>query len=67
MQLKLQSLLGKVATRIELDVLKDMNEGLITVLDRMINDCLNRSDGLAELMESMNRKATVSSSACSRT
>ena len=43
----------KQGNAIELGVLKDMKEGLNTVVDGMINECLDRSDGLAELAEKL--------------
>jgi hypothetical protein len=43
----------KQGNAIELGVLKDMKEGFVKVVDGMINECLNRSDGLSELMEKL--------------
>jgi hypothetical protein len=43
----------KQGNAIELGVLKDMKEGMNAVVDGMINECLNRSDGLSDLMEKL--------------
>jgi hypothetical protein len=41
----------KQGNAIELGVLRDVKEGMNAVVDGMINECLNRSDGLSDLME----------------
>ena len=43
----------KQGNAIELGVLQNMKEGLNTVVDGMINECLSRSDGLSELTEKL--------------
>jgi hypothetical protein len=43
----------KQGNAIELGVLKDMKEGMNAVVDGMINECLNRSDGLSDLTEKL--------------
>ena len=43
----------KQGNGVELGVLQNLKEGLNTVVDGMINDCLNRSDGLSELTETL--------------
>ncbi|KAI4619867.1 hypothetical protein J4E83_005724 [Alternaria metachromatica] len=43
----------KQGNGVELGVLQNLKEGLNTVVDGMINQCLSRSDGLAELTENL--------------
>lgn len=43
----------KQGNAIELGVLKDMKEGFVALADGMINECLNRSDGLDELTDKL--------------
>jgi hypothetical protein len=43
----------KQGNAIELGVLKEMKEGLGTVVEATIKECLNRSDGLSELAEKL--------------
>ena len=43
----------KQGNAIELGVLQNMKEGFNTVVDGMIDQCLSRSDGIAELTESL--------------
>ena len=43
----------KQGNGVELGVLQNLKEGLNTVVDGMINECLSRSDGLTELTEKL--------------
>ena len=49
----------KQGNTIELGVLQNLKEGLNTVVDGMINECLNRSDGLSELTEKLKLVETL--------
>ncbi|KAI4698256.1 uncharacterized protein J4E84_001392 [Alternaria hordeiaustralica] len=43
----------KQGNTVELDVLQNMKEGLNSVVDKMISECLSRNDGLSELTEKL--------------
>ncbi|KAI4921883.1 hypothetical protein J4E90_000311 [Alternaria incomplexa] len=49
----------KQGNAIELGVLKDMKEGFVALADGMINECLNRSDGLDELTDKLQLEPTA--------
>jgi len=49
----------KQGNTVELDVLQNMKEGLNSVVDKMISECLSRNDGLSELTEKLSLVSAI--------